>query len=185
MTKISFENRFSVSLQTIRKAMWAKIAAFILRNRILLGVLTIAITVFMGWEARNVRMSYKFSGVLPQDDPTFVEYQAFTKQFSEDGNVMVVGLNDPEIWELQNFIALKELGNTLKKITVPVDTIINGMKTTVQRNVVDSVFSIAHCYEMYADTTEERFRFRHISDGKLESQVQLDSVKQKILSLPF
>ena len=165
--------------------MWAKIAAFILRNRILLGVLTLAITVFMGWEARNVRMSYKFSGVLPQDDPTFVEYQAFTKQFSEDGNVMVVGLNDPEIWELQNFIALKELGNSLKKITVPVDTIIDGVKTTIQRNVVDSVFSVAHCYEMYADTTEERFRFRHISDGNLGSQVQLDSVKQKILSLPF
>ena len=165
--------------------MWAKIAAFILRNRILLGVITLAITAFMGWEARNVRMSYKFSGVLPQDDPTYVEYQAFTKQFSEDGNVMVVGLNDPEIWELQNFIALKELGNSLKKITVPVDTTINGVKTTVQRNVVDSVFSIAHCYEMYADTTEERFRFRHISDGNLESQVQLDSVKQKILSLPF
>jgi hypothetical protein len=185
MPKISFENRFSVSLQPIPKAMWAKIAAFILRNRILLGVLTLAITVFMGWEARNVRMSYKFSGVLPQDDPTFVEYQAFTKQFSEDGNVMVIGLNDPEIWELQNFIALKELGNSLKKITVPVDTIIDGVKTSIQRNVVDSVFSIAHCYEMYADTTEERFRFRHISDGKLESQVQLDSVKQKILSLPF
>lgn len=165
--------------------MWAKIAAFILRNRILLGVITLAITAFMGWEARNVRMSYKFSGVLPQDDPTYVEYQAFTKQFSEDGNVMVVGLNDPEIWELQNFIALKELGNSLKKITVPFDTTINGVKTTVQRNVVDSVFSIAHCYEMYADTTEERFRFRHISDGNLESQVQLDSVKQKILSLPF
>ncbi len=165
--------------------MWAKIAAFILRNRILLGVLTLAITVFMGWEARNVRMSYKFTGILPQDDPTFVEYQAFTKQFSEDGNVMVVGLNDPEIWELQNFIALKELGNSLKKITVPVDTIINGVKTTIQRNVVDSVFSVAHCYEMYADTTEERFRFRPISDGNLGSQVQLDSVKQKILSLPF
>ena len=165
--------------------MWAKIAAFILRNRILLGVLTLAITVFMGWEARNVRMSYKFTGVLPQDDPTFLEYQAFTKQFSEDGNVMVVGLNDPEIWELQNFIELKELGNSLKKITVPVDTIINGVKTTVPRNVVDSVFSIGHCYEMYADTTEKRFRFRHISDGHLESQSQLDSVKQKILSLPF
>jgi len=165
--------------------MWAKIAAFILRNRILLGVLTLAITVFMGWEARNVRMSYKFSGVLPKDDPTFVEYQEFTKQFSEDGNVMVVGLNDPEIWELQNFIALKELGNSLKKITVPVDTVINGIKTTVPRNVVDSVFSIAHCYEMYADTAEERFRFRHISDGNLGSQVELDSVKQKILRLPF
>ncbi|MFA9220964.1 MAG: MMPL family transporter, partial [Sediminibacterium sp.] len=165
--------------------MWAKIAAFILRNRILLGVLTLAITVFMGWEARNVRMSYKFTGVLPQDDPTFLEYQAFTKQFSEDGNVMVVGLNDPEIWELQNFIELKELGNSLKKITVPVDTIINGVKTTVPRNVVDSVFSIGHCYEMYADTAEKRFRFRHISDGHLGSQSQLDSVKQKILSLPF
>ncbi|MBM3428390.1 MAG: RND family transporter, partial [Bacteroidetes bacterium] len=85
--------------------MWGSIAGFILRNRISLGVVLLLLTAWMGWEARNVRMSYQFSGVLPHDDSTYVAYENFTKQFSEDGNVLVFGCNDPEIWELPNFNA--------------------------------------------------------------------------------
>lgn len=165
--------------------MWASIAAFILRNRVLLGVITLLLTAWMGWEARNVRMSYKFSGVLPQDDSTYVQYQRFIKQFSEDGNVVVVGLDDSEIWELQNFKAWKDLGDELKQITVPADTLINGQLQTIQKNVVDSVFSVAHCYEMYADTTEQKFKFRKIGSGTPSSQLELDSLHERITSLPF
>jgi uncharacterized protein len=165
--------------------MWASVAAFILRNRVLLGILTLLITGWMGWEARNVRMSYKFSGVLPEDDSTYVQYQRFIKQFSEDGNVVVVGIDDSEIWELQNFKAWKALGDDLKKITVPVDTLINGQHQTINKTVVDSVFSVAHCYEMYADTLQQKFKFRKIGASTPVSQPGLDSLHQRIISLPF
>jgi len=166
--------------------MWAAISALILRNRIPLGVSMLLITVFMGWQATKVKMSYKFSGLLPKDDTVAVVYQNFIRQFSEDGNVMVIGISDPDLWELQNFNKWKKLGDDLRRVTVPVDTIIDGVPQVVQRNAVDSVFSAAHCYEMYADTSLQRFRFRKVvpQHGAL-TQFRVDSIKDKLHALPF
>jgi uncharacterized protein len=165
--------------------MWAAISAFILRNRIPLGIFMICFTALMGWQATKVKMSYKFSGLLPQDDSTAIVYKNFITQFSEDGNVMVIGLNDPDIWELQNFNRWKNLGDQLRNLTVEVDTVIGGVKQIVRRHAVDSVFSAAHCYEMYADTSAQRFRFRKVVPAGELTQTQVDSVHEKLLALPF
>lgn len=165
--------------------MWAVISAFILRNRFMLGILMLVATALMGWQATKVRMSYKFSGLLPDDDSVALVYQNFIDQFSEDGHVMVIGLDDPDLWELQNFRKWKNLGDDLRRVTVPVDTVIGGRKQVIQRHAVDSVFSVAHCYEMYADTTVRKFRFRKLVPGGELSQEQVDSVRQKLYDLPF
>ncbi|MFN8864322.1 MAG: efflux RND transporter permease subunit [Flavobacteriales bacterium] len=145
----------------------------------------ICCTALMGWQATKVKMSYKFSGLLPEDDSTAIVYQNFIHQFSEDGNVMVIGLNDPDIWELQNFNRWKTLGDQLRNLTVEVDTVIGGVPQTIRRHAVDSVFSAAHCYEMVADTSAQRFRFRKVVPSGELSQLQVDSVHDKLLALPF
>ena len=61
--------------------MWAKIGSFILRQRIPLAAVMLLLTGWMAFESRNVRMSYRFGGVLPEDDSTYVEYKKFTDQF--------------------------------------------------------------------------------------------------------
>lgn len=165
--------------------MWAKISAFILRQRIPLALVMLIITLWMGYEGLGVRMSYKFGGVLPENDSTYVEYQQFTQQFSQDGNVLVIGVNDPELWELQNFNKWKKLGEELKKLTMPVDSINPSTGEPYQVQVVDSIFSAAHCYEMYADTTEQRFRFKKIIPRTPTSQEEVDSIQNKLYSLPF
>ena len=81
--------------------MWATISSFILRQRILLGVLMFVLTLFMGWKSRDAKMSYKFGGILPEDDSTYVEYQKFLNQFGEDGSILAIGYDDPKIWELE------------------------------------------------------------------------------------
>jgi uncharacterized protein len=83
--------------------MWGKIGAFILRYRLPIGIVLIVMTVFMGYESQFVRMSYKFGGVLPKDDSTYVEYERFIHQFSEDGNILAVGYRDESMWKLDNF----------------------------------------------------------------------------------
>jgi uncharacterized protein len=165
--------------------MWAIVSAFILRNRIPLGIAMLVMTAFMGWQATHVRMSYKFSGLLPEDDTVAVVYRNFIRQFSEDGNVMVIGLNDPDLWELQNFNKWKKLGDDLRRVQVPVDTVIDGRAQVIMRPAVDSVFSAAHCYEMYADTALQKFRFRKIVPSGGLTQERVDSVHRKLLDLPF
>ncbi len=157
--------------------MWGKIGASILRYRLPLAIMLIAFTAFMAYEAQFVRMSYKFAGVLPKDDSTYIEYDRFVKQFSEDGNVLVIGYRDPNIWKLENFRKWKQLGNDLKKIQVDVD----GAK----QNSVDSIFSTAHCYNLYKDTTAQRFKFEQIVPKLPETQAEVDAIREKIYSLPF
>ncbi|HEY8404015.1 MAG TPA: MMPL family transporter [Flavobacteriales bacterium] len=157
--------------------MWAKIGSFILRYRFPLAILLIAGTFYMGWNAQYVRMSYKFNGVLPDDDSTKIAYQNFLDEFGEDGNVLAIGYKDPRIWELKNFLRWRQLVNEIRSVTIPV----NG----VPHNSVDSIFSSGHCYNLMKDTVNQRFQFVPLFQKDPETQKELDSIKNVLYSLPF
>ena len=157
--------------------MWGKIGAFILRQRIPLGLLLIAITGFMAWESQFVRMSYRFGGVLPKDDSTYVEYEKFIEQFGEDGNVLAIGYRDPKLWELQNFLKWRKLVSDIRSVQVDVDG--------TMYNSVDSIFSTGHCYNLVKDTVAEKFQFMQLMAHDPTSQQELDSMHNVLNNLPF
>jgi len=157
--------------------MWGKIGAFILRYRAPLGLLLLAITVAMGWQSQYARMSYRFGGVLPEDDSTYIEYRNFIDQFSEDGNVLAIGYRDSTIWELPNFLKWRKLVRDLQATTVEVD----GQ----QMQMVDSIFSTGNCYNLVKDTLHQRFEFEQLFKTDPSTQAELDSVKNVLYSLPF
>ncbi|MCB0761719.1 MAG: MMPL family transporter [Flavobacteriales bacterium] len=165
--------------------MWTRLASIILRNRIAILIGLGLVTLFMGYHATQVKMIYKFVGLLPEDDSVFVTYEKFIEDFSEDGNVFVVGVNDPRLYEVDNFNSWYKLGEEIKSVSVPIDTVINGEATTIQINVVDSVFSMAYCYRMVKDTAEQRFQFERILDHAPETQAELDELRSQIDDLPF
>ncbi|MEZ4799146.1 MAG: MMPL family transporter [Flavobacteriales bacterium] len=131
----------------------------------------------MAYEAQFVRMSYRFAGILPEDDSTYIEYEKFTKQFSQDGNVLVIGYRDPAIWQLENFNKWKKLGEDLKKVQVHLEG--------ESYNSVDSIFSTAHCYKLLKDTTERRFKFVQIAPKMPTTQAEVTAIRDDIYSLPF
>lgn len=148
--------------------MWEKIAGFILRNRIPLLLAVLAVTIFMGFQARHVEMSYKFGGILPKDDSTQVEYDRFTNRFSEDGNILVIGVQSPNLHTYPIFSEWYDLGNNLKAI-----------------DGVDSVFSEAHIFNLKKDADDKRFDLEKVINRRPESQAEVDSVVAVIQSLPF
>ncbi|NNE55877.1 MAG: MMPL family transporter, partial [Flavobacteriales bacterium] len=165
--------------------MWSNLASFILRNRnAILVVLAIA-TAFMGWQATQVKMSYKFAGLLPQNDSAYIEYENFIEQFSEDGNVLVIGVNDERLFSVENYRQWYTLGKTLKNTQVPKDTVIDGLAQTIQKSAADSVFSIAHCYTIVKNEEERRFAFERIQKSMPETQEEVDSLVQAVRNLPF
>ncbi|MBL7941847.1 MAG: MMPL family transporter [Flavobacteriales bacterium] len=171
--------RFSLSPN-----MWGTIGAFILRYRIPIAVVMLLITAYMGYMAQFVRMNYKFSGVLPHDDSTYVDYERFISQFSEDGNVLAVGFKDPQIWKFENFLRWKQLGDSLHSIQVPVTIKDESGKRTEMRGAVDSVFSAAHCYTLVRNDSLERFDFVRLG-GSISSQADVDSLHEQLYNLPF
>ncbi|MCH2199065.1 MAG: MMPL family transporter [Flavobacteriales bacterium] len=161
--------------------MWTSLATFILRYRLPILIGMLAMTVFMGWQAQNVRMSYKFGGLLPEDDPTNLAYLDFLENFSEDGNVIVVGVDDEALYELNNFNEWYELTNEVKKIKIA-----SGSEPDAPLvPAIDSVFSVGHSYTIVRDDSLERFGFERIFRGPPSSQAELDSALAKVKNLPF
>jgi predicted RND superfamily exporter protein len=131
---------------------------------VILGV----ITVFFGWQARNVKVSYKFGGLLPKDDSAYVHYQRLLERFSEDGNVIVLGVQDKALYQVDNFQAWWQLGNDLK-----------------EQPGVDSVFSEAHLFELVRNDSLMRFQLSNVVPNMPTSQAETDSLLRKVRSLPF
>ncbi len=148
--------------------MWQKVASLILRYRIALLVIILIITAFMGYEAQFVTMSYKFGGILPEDDSTQVEYERFTQRFAEDGNILVLGIKGDAVHSYPVFSDWYTLGNDLRAI-----------------DGVDSVFSEAHLYSIRKDTALKKFDLFQVVSRRPQSQAEVDSLKDQIKKLPF
>ena len=106
--------------------MWAWLASRILRNRIAVLVMVAVLTGWLGYQTKNVAMQYKHGGLLPETDSAFVDYERFLAQFSEDGNVLVIGTQGDSLYTPQAFSAgrkqvsssaacLRFLGNVRQK----------------------------------------------------------------------
>src|SRR5438046_1013096 len=96
--------------------MWHNIAAFIIKYRIVLLILLLADTAIMGYFASQVKLSYEFTSAVPTDNPKYIEYQNFRKQFGEDGNLMVVGVQTPDFFTPEFFNDYAVLAKQVAKI---------------------------------------------------------------------
>jgi predicted RND superfamily exporter protein len=148
--------------------MWASLAFFIIRfRRTLIGVLAV-ITVFMAWKAKDVEMTYDFAQVVSPKDPEMVYFQQFKKQFGEDGNVLVLGMQDSAIYKLKNFAELRVLTDTLAKVPG-----------------VSGVLGITKLPQLLRDTATNKFVARPIFAGSPHSQPELDSLMRIVNSQEF
>src|SRR5450432_3558372 len=96
--------------------MWETIARFVLKNKLVLLIALAVITAFMGWQASKVQLSYDFTGAIPTNNARYVSYQNFRKQFGEDGNMMVIGLQSANLFEEKVFTGFALLGKQIKQI---------------------------------------------------------------------
>src|SRR6478672_13948186 len=84
-------------------SMWRAVAEFILRFRALLICLLTAVTIFLGWQASQVKLSYEFSKAIPTDNPKYLVYQEFRKKYGDDGNLLVIGVQIPSLFQQNIF----------------------------------------------------------------------------------
>jgi predicted RND superfamily exporter protein len=148
--------------------MWAKLSRAILQNRILIILFFLVATIFMAWHARNLKLSYAGSKILPLTDSVFIKYTAFKKQFGEDGSVMVLGIQNPAIYKKENYNKWVQLSTEIQDL--------KGIK---------GVLSIGKLAELKKDTVNQKFVVSPIPAKPIESDVEMDSLKNKLFSMPF
>lgn len=148
--------------------MWKFLANKILRNRLAFIIMLVLITAFMVYQASKIQLSYEFASVLPKTDSAYIEYDKFKKMFGEDGNVMVIGFQDKNLFQLNKFNDWHYLSTDIKNI--------NGIK---------DVLSIGNPYNVIRNDSLSKFDFVPIFKSAMRSQEESDSIKNIIVSLPF
>lgn len=149
--------------------MWEKLAKFILSNRFSILIVFLLLTVFMAFKASQVRLSFSGSKVLPLTDSAFVKYNAFKEKFGEDGSVMVLGVNSPD------FLQKKETFNAWRALTDDIQKL----------EGVQQALSVSKLFDLRKDTVNKKFVIQPIVTDPLKTDNEMDSIRQKIYSLPF
>jgi predicted RND superfamily exporter protein len=148
--------------------MWKYLVRHILRNRLGNLIAILLITVFMGWQATRVKMSYELARMLPETDSTSIAYEEFKDLFGQDGSVMFVGLQDERIYNLEEFNDWYDLSWEIRQI-----------------DGVEEVLSIGKIYTLKKNDSTEMLDFLPVIPEKPQNQKVLDSLKTVILTLPF
>ncbi len=146
--------------------MWHNIAAFIIKYRIALLIILLADTSFMGYHAMKVKLSYDFNSAVPTDNPKYIEYQKFRKQFGEDGNLMVIGVRTKEFFTPSFFNSYASLVKEMAKI-----------------KGVENILSIPGSAALVKDTVSQKLKVQPIAGNPPYSNV--DSIRNNFLNLPF
>jgi predicted RND superfamily exporter protein len=148
--------------------MWNRIASLILRNKITFIVILGALTIFMGYRASRIQLSYEFAKVLPVTDPAFKEYEEFTHLFGEDANVMVIGIQDSNFFTKDKFNDWFKLSNQIQNI-----------------QGIQNVLGITQIYKLQKDDSLSKFKLVKVVRKEVANEFELDSVKKEIYNLPF
>ena len=95
---------------------WYNLSKLILKNRKTWLLLVFITTLFMGFMASKITMSYELARILPKSDENFKIYEDFKQRFGEDGNVMVIAIESDKIYELETFNQWYDLSKKIKSI---------------------------------------------------------------------
>ncbi len=148
--------------------MWTSISKGILKNRLLIVFVLSIVTIFMGYKAYYVQLSYDFAKVLPDDDPDSKIYSEFKKTFGEDGSVLVIGIQDSNIFQIKKYRDWYALSNSIKKI-----------------DGIEEVISLARIYQIVKNDSFKKFDFSPVIKTSPLTQKEADSLKNNITNLPF
>ena len=147
--------------------MWNLLSRFIIRYRVLIIAVIVGITAFMLHSATEVRLSYSFPKMLPEDAPVYLEYSNFQKKYGEQ-NILAIATENADLQKISHFKAWAEVSNKIKRIPG-----------------VEQVVSITELPLLHKDTLEKKFYTKPWYDSLKTTQDELDISFSSFLSQPF
>ncbi len=149
---------------------WEKIARVILKNRIAILVIIGLLTAFFAWQWRNVHMTYTEANLVPKDHIINQEYRRFLERFGEEGNLIVLGVQDERFFTPKAYaewdLLMRELG---------------------ANKGVDLIISVNDLQTLGKDTVSQKFVLSPLVDKtKTGDATYLTQIKKQLFdSLPF
>ena len=147
---------------------WTKFAHIILKYRIIILILLLALAGFMAYQIQFLKLDYGYAGLLPDSHPVSRNLQEFTDEFGGDATIVLIGCQDHDFFQLEKF----NDWCTLKKNILEVEG-------------VEEVLTISDAYNIRKDTENRKFVLYDLFPEQVSTQAQLDSLKEVFYSLPF
>ena len=148
--------------------MWQRLAKFVLKFRLVLLIILLAVTGVMAYLTGKVKVSYEFARAIPTNNPKYRQYLSFKEKFGDDGNLLVIAVQTNKFFELDTFNAFRKLTLDLKKI-----------------NYVEDVLSVPSAVNLVKDTISQKLISVPLFSQNITTQEQLDSSKNIFYNLPF
>jgi len=149
--------------------MWDKIAHIIIRHRVTWLIIVGVITLGMGFMAKGLKPTYKFSAPIPEKDVSYQDFKKFNDLFKGDGNLTVLGFKDSSAFEPENFKLWIELIDSI--------TAVHG---------VDGVLAYHKLQKISYNKTGDHFEFQPIDDVyALQSKADINGFLDEIKQYPF
>lgn len=101
--------------RALKVGFWEWIARIILKNRMTILCVIFSLTVFLGLQWKNLSMTFTEANLLPQKHIVNQQYQDFLNKFGEEGNLIVIGVQDKRFFTPKAFAAWNKLMSGLKK----------------------------------------------------------------------
>lgn len=102
-------------LKRLNPSFWGYIASKILRNRIGLLAFIAIFTVFMASQWKYIKFTNTEANLLPANEKANIEYNAFLDKFGEEGNLIVIGIQDSLIFSPKIYASWEKLMTQLKQ----------------------------------------------------------------------
>ncbi|SCY27763.1 hypothetical protein SAMN05192588_2010 [Nonlabens sp. Hel1_33_55] len=148
---------------------WNYVARLILRNRVLILIVLALATIALATQWKNLQFTHTEANLLPDDHPVNVEYNRFLDQFGEEGNLIILGIEDSQLDTYGKFNAWNKLADSIA--TFP---------------EIDLVLSTANLPELIKSEDGSVFEIKPFVEREIASNQELDTIKKRLYSdLPF
>ena len=148
---------------------WGVLARVILRNRIVFLLLLIGATILLSLQWDNMRFTYTEANLLPDDHEINQEYNAFLEKFGEEGNLIVMAIQDDSLF------------------TPEVINAWNKLAADIQKNEnIEFVVGLNNLKKLKKNNEKGVFEVENLIQDSVSTQEQANNIKNELhYKLPF
>jgi predicted RND superfamily exporter protein len=146
--------------------MWVAIARLILRNRGLWLTVVLLAAAFMAWQAQSVRISYKFSRILPIQDTTQLAYERFREVFGDASNSIFVAVSRDDFFTARGFREWENLSLALEEIEGVIGVVTTLRSFDILYDEDSRKFLVAPLLETSPKDEEEILAFQELLQSR-------------------
>ncbi|OGS70146.1 MAG: transporter [Flavobacteria bacterium RIFCSPLOWO2_12_FULL_35_11] len=139
---------------------WSRLSRFILKRRYIILVVIAAITVFLASQMKYMRFSYTEANLLPQNHKVNVEYDKFLKLFGEEGNLIILAVEDSTLFTPKKFNDWNNLTKNLNNFPEVDFTVAIGDIKELKKNADEEKFDFIPLYKDIPQTQEEILKIK-------------------------